>query len=154
MDHQDAFSMSITQHFAYLVNEMGFTLIEDEYLDSSSSCLVAFLSNRRYVKLIWELKDTCFYFGVYRVMEDGKPAPYADYSSDHFYIFSLALFYEPQLDMEYLTSMDSDQFDPQVLDQKVRINAELLYKHGKEILEGRSWFDWQKNEVTFESPGA
>jgi hypothetical protein len=87
-------------------------------------------------------------------MEDGKPAPYADYSSDHFYIFSLALFYEPQLDMEYLTSMDSDQFDPQVLDQKVRINAELLYKHGKEILEGRSWFDWQKNEVTFESPGA
>jgi len=154
MDHQDAFSESVRQHFAYLVDEMGFALVEDRYLDTSSSCLVAFLSNMRYVKLIWELKDTCFYFGVYRVMKDGKPAPYADYSSDHFYIFGLALFYEPQLDMKYLTSMDSYQFDAHILDGKIKLNAELLYKHGKEILDGRSWFDWQTNEVLFDSPSS
>jgi len=154
MDHQGAFSESARQHFAYLVDEMGFTLVEDRYLDTSSSCLVAFLSNSRYVRLTWELKDTCFYFAVYRVMKDGTPAPYADYSSDHFYILALAAFYEPQSDTKYLTSMDSYQFDPQILDGKIRMNAELLYKHGKGILEGRSWFDWHKNEVLFDSPSS
>jgi hypothetical protein len=154
MDHQSAFSESVRRHFAYLTDDLGFVLVEDRYHKSSSSCIVAFQSKRRYISLIWGLKDTCFYFAVYRVLEDGKPAPYADYSSDLFYIFALALFHERQLDMKYLTSMDPYRSDPQILDGKVRRNAELLWKHGKEILEGRSWFDCQSNEVLFDSPSS
>jgi hypothetical protein len=56
--------------------------------------------------------------------------------------------------MKYLTSMDPYRSDPQILDGKVRRNAELLWKHGKEILEGRSWFDCQSNEVLFDSPSS
>jgi len=154
MNHQSAFSKCVGRHFAYLADSLGFALVEDRYSKTSSACIVAFQNSWRYVNLIWELKDACFYFGIYRVMKDGKPAPYADHSSDHFYIPNLALFFEPQLDMKYLTSMESYQFDPKILDRKIRMNAELLHKHGKEILEGRSWFDWQKNEMTLDSPGA
>ena len=49
--------------------------------------------------------------------------------------------------------MNYDRFDPQILEVKIKTNAELLYKHGKEILEGQSWFDGQKNEMIIEPPG-
>ena len=95
MNHQSIFSKYVRQHFAYLIDELGFSLLEDRYAEKSSSCIVTFQNNWRYVNLIWGLKDTRLYFGIFRVMKDGKPARYADYSSDHFYIFNLALFFEP-----------------------------------------------------------
>jgi len=153
MDHQGIFSKYVRRHFSYLVDELSYVLVEDQYAKESSSCIVAFLNNWRHVRLIWGLKDTQLYFGIFRVMKDGKPARYADYSSDHFYIFSLALFFEPQLDIRDLTSMDYDPIDPRILEAKVKGNAELLYKHGKEILKGGAWFDWQKEELIMEPQG-
>jgi hypothetical protein len=147
MNHQAMFSEFVRRHFAYLIDEFGFSTVEDQYDEKSNSCIVAFQNKWRYVKLVWGLRDGQFYFAIYRVLKNGQPTPYGDGSSDHFYITNLASFFEPGLDIEYLAEMSYYQPSQQVLEDKIKTNAELLYKYGKAILEGKSWFDWQVNEM-------
>lgn len=142
MNPQDQFSAIVRKHFGYLIDEFGFAVVEDQYRESSAAYAVAFQNNIRQVKLIWDLKDEEFYFGVHRVLSDGEPAPYRDGGTHHFYISNLAAHYEPGLDVKFLNVMDPYHPDLlHLLDEKIRANAQLLRKYGTEILAGRQWFD-------------
>jgi hypothetical protein len=152
MNHQTMFSEYTRQHFGFLEKEFGFSLVEDQYHDKIFSCVVAFQNQWRYVKLVWGLEDGQFNFGVYRVLSNGQPAPQGDYSSDHFYIASLAFHFEPGLDIKNIVEMNYYQPQPQILEEKIKINAELLRKYGKDILQGKSWFDWKRREIFSETP--
>jgi hypothetical protein len=143
MEHQEIFSESVKKHFAYLIDEFGFSTVENQVNQSSATYIVAFQNKTRYVKLAWDLKDAELYFGVHRVLSDGKPAPYQDYGANQFYISTLAEHYEyPRIDLRFLTQMDP--YDPDLrnrLDEKIGANAQLLRKYGKDILMGHQWFD-------------
>ena len=147
MNQQAMFSEYVRSHFAYLLDEFDFSLVEEQNVEKSNSCVVAYQNKWRYVELVWGLRDEQFYFAVFRVLENGLKAPYADDSSDLFYIINLATFFEPSLDIEYLVGMNYYQPNPRILEEKIRLNAELLYRYGKEILKGSSWFDWQAKEM-------
>ena len=147
MNQQEIFSEYVRRHFFYLIDEFKFSLVEDRYDEKSNSCLVAFQNKWRYVDLIWDLRDQKFYFAVFRVLENDLKAPYTDDSRDLFYMINLATFFEPSLDIEYLTDMNYYQPNPRILEEKIRQNSELLYKYGKAILKGKSWFDWQAKEI-------
>ena|SRR5688572_516413 len=147
MNHQEVFSELVKTHFVYLPNDFGFSLVEDQYHQSSFACVVAFQNKKRYVKLVWELKDGVFNFAVYRVLSNGKPAPYKDYGANQFYIFALAKHYESKTDMKWLTEMNYYNPELSLLDEKISVNAQLLRKYGEDILAGRQWFDWSKNTL-------
>ena len=147
MNHQEIFSESVIKHFSYLLDEFDFSIVENQYHQSSSGCVVALQNQSRYVKLVWELKDGLFNFYVFRVLSNGKPASYKDYGIDQFMIFTLAKHYEPQIDMIAMTEMNYYNPDVQVLDGKISANAKLLRKYGQEILKGNEWFDWIKKEI-------
>jgi hypothetical protein len=147
MNHQEIFSVCIQKHFVYLLDDFGFSLVEDQYHQQASACVVAFQNQSRYVKLTWELRDSLLDFRVGRVLSDGKPAPYRDYGTDEFIFVALAKYHEPQLDSKSLTTMNYYNPDLQVLDEKISANASLLWKYGREILQGKEWFDWIKNKI-------
>ena len=147
MNHQEIFSELVRKNFSYLLDEFEFSIVEDQYHQDSSACVVAFQNKSRYVKLVWELRDSLFYFYVSRVLSNGKPAPYQDYGIDQFMIFALVKHYEPQIDMKAITEMNYYNPDVQVLDEKISANAKLLRKYGQEILKGNKWFDWIKKEI-------
>lgn len=147
MDHQEIFSESVTKHFAYLIEEFGFSIRENQYHPSPAACEVAFQNKTRYVKLLWDLKDAEFYFYVFRVLSNGKPAPYRDRGTDQFYISNLAKYFERGIDVSYLNEMKSYNPDVQLLNEKIRANAQLLRNYGKDILAGRQWFDQNQNKL-------
>jgi hypothetical protein len=101
----------------------------------------------RFINLVWGLKDQQFYFGVFRLLSNGQPAPYADYSSDHFYIPCLADYFDDDFDNKHMYEVNPYKTQPSILEEKIRLNAESLHKYGKDILRGKSWFDWQKKEI-------
>ena len=147
MNHQEVFSESVKKNFAYLVNEFGFSVVEDQYDKSSYSCIIVFQNKLRRVKLIWELKDSMFYFYVCKVSNSKKLALFRDESVDEFIIPALARHYESQIDIRELTNMNYYNPDLKVLDERVGNNANLLRKYGKEILSGNEWFNWKKKKV-------
>jgi hypothetical protein len=147
MNHQEVFSECVRKHFSYLLDEFGFSIVEDQYHQNSSACVVAFQNKSRYAKLVWELRDGLFYFYVYRVLSNGKPAPYNDHGTDQFILFTLAKYYEPQIDIEAIMEMNYYNPDLRVLDEKIGANAKLLQKYGQEILKGNEWFDGLKKEI-------
>ena len=147
MNQHEMFSENVRRHFVFLLDEFDFSLVDDRYDEKSNSCILTYKNKCRHVDLVWGLRDQQFYFAVYRVLENGLKAPYANDSSDLFYIINLASFFESSLDIEYLISMNYYQPNQQILEEKIRLNAELLHKHGKAILEGKSWFDWQAKKM-------
>ena len=147
MNHQEIFSELVRKNFSYLLDEFEFSVVENQYHQNSSACVVAFQNKSRYVKLVWELRDSLFYFYVYRVLSNGEPAPYKDYGVDQFILFALAKYYEPQIDIKAITEMNYYNPDLQILDEKISANANLLRKYGQEILKGNEWFDWLKKEI-------
>ena len=147
MNHQQVFSEHVRKHFVYLLDDFGFSLVEDQYHQDASTCVVTFQNQLRYIKLHWALRGSRLDFRVCRVLSDGKPAPYKDYDVDEFVLAALAKYYEPEIDVEKLTAMNYYNPDLQVLDEKISMNAKLLQKYGQEILRGSKWFDWIKKEI-------
>lgn len=147
MNHQEVFSAHVKKHFAYLLDDFGFALVEDQYHQDASTCVVAFQNQSRYVKLHWALRGSRFDFRICRVLGNGQPAPYKEYGADEFIFAALTKYYEPQIDVEALTEMNYYNPDLQILDEKVGDNANLLRKYGQEILKGHDWFDWVKKEI-------
>ena len=135
------------KHFVYLVNDFGFSLVEDQYHQSAGTCIVAFQNQLRYVKFAWALLGNRLDFRISRVLSGGKPAPYKDYGTDEFLLFALVKYYEPQIDSDTLTTVNYDNPDLQMLDEKVSTNAKVLRKYGQEILKGTEWFNWVKQEI-------
>ena len=75
------FSPIAREAFAFLTDDLGFSLVEDEWHQSSASWIVRYERPHRVVKLVWGLKDTEFYFQVLRTADDGA-------GRDSFYLFS------------------------------------------------------------------
>ena len=147
VNHQEVFSESIKKNFSYLVSDFDFALVEDQYHQSSATCIVAFQNQFRYMKFAWALRGSRFDFRICRVLSDGKPAPYKDYGTDEFLLFALVKYYEPQTDLDTLTAMNYYNPDLHILDEKVNVNAQFLMKYGQDILKGNEWFDWVKKEI-------
>jgi hypothetical protein len=147
VNHQEVFSECIKKQFAYLANDFGFSLVEDQYHQSAATCVVAFQNQFCYVKFAWALRGDRLDFRICRVLSDGTPAPYKDYGTDEFLLFALVKYYEPQTDLDTLTAMNYYNPDLQMLDEKVSANAKVLRKYGQEILKGNEWFDWIKKEI-------
>ena len=145
--HQEVFSESIQKNFAYLANDFGFGLVENQYHQSSATCIVAFQNQVRYVRFAWALRGSRLDFRICRVLGDGMPVPYKDYGTDEFLLFALVKYFEPQIDLDALTAMNYYNPDLQILDEKISAYAKVLWKYGQEILKGNEWFDWVKEEI-------
>ncbi|HEX8904378.1 MAG TPA: hypothetical protein VF771_06020 [Longimicrobiaceae bacterium] len=134
------FSASVRAHFRYLVEDLGFALGEDEWRQSSASYVVGYVSGTRYVRLLWGRKDAQFYFSVHRSEGGGVP-PRESPVNEWFYIFELMHHLVP--DRGWVWDLDIGASDPTPgqLDEKVRLNAEVLRRYGWEILQGKRWYD-------------
>jgi hypothetical protein len=134
------FSACAKTSFGYLVEELDFSLVDDSWHGESASWVVSYLSSTRSVELVWGLKDTQFYFSVRRVLENGQVEAYSEHGIGMFYIFELPLHLEPGRYAVEDFDIGSGPIREQ-LEEKVKLNAEVLRRHGWEILQGNLWYD-------------
>jgi hypothetical protein len=147
MDRHELFSKYVRHYFHYLVDRFSFVLSEDLYDQPAASSIVTFRSASREVRLIWDLKDEQFYFGIYRLPKNGEQIEYGDDDANHFNSSALARFNDSSLNLQLLYRLSPFEFDPRELEEKIKINAALLEKYGEDILLGRAWFDWRRETL-------
>lgn len=141
MGTNEDFSAIVKESFAFLVDELGFSLVKDEWHQSSASWVVTYLgATRRFVQLTWGRKDAQFYFSVHRA-NDGRVVPAGTRGDEWFYIFELMHYLEPGRMWVKDLDIGDGPTDRERLHEKVRLNAEVLRRHGWEILQGTAWFD-------------
>ena len=73
--------------------------------------------------------------------------PYSDNGEGFFYIFSLANHFEPTDQWSHKLDIGIATPTEKILEEKIRMNSQVLLKFGKAILTGAKWFDDRGNQI-------
>ena len=148
MDLAMRFSESVRAHFAFLIVEHGCEVVQDAYVRDIASYEVVYERETRRARLRWGLKDGQLYFAIERVDRRPSAARGQTREADTFYIFALARYHEPSIDLHLFGSeMSPYDADSQRLELAVEQNAQYLRRYGSDILAGRSWFNASRNHM-------